>query len=167
MKFSLYNRYIIGQNPRRMSFFAIFGHFQTSITFDTVFLWTCLTTQIKDMILYFLSKVSAWLYRMCILFKNSNQCSEFLQFSRFQNNLSTKKKNSRNIGSHGPIIHQTKLEIKTNILMYYGLIWCNISGVLFFFDKIGNFFTILPSTLHFWLQSLKKCFNQDKFGIFW
>ena len=78
-----------------------------------------------------------------------------------------KKKKSRNIGFHGPIIHQTKLEIKTNILMYYGLIWCNISGVLFFFDKIGNFFTILPSTLHFWLQSLKKCFNQDKFGIFW
>ena len=39
-----------------------------------------------------------------------------------------KKKKSRNIGFHGPIIHQTKLEIKTNILMYYGLIWCNISG---------------------------------------
>ena len=78
-----------------------------------------------------------------------------------------KKKNSRNIGSHGPIIHQTKLEIKTNILMYYGLIWFNISGVLFFFDKIGNFFTILPLTLHFWHQSMKKCSNQDKFGIFW
>ena len=106
-------------------------------------------------------------YTFCAtLSKNSISVVNFCDFWNFKI-ICQKKKKSRNIGFHGPIIHQTKLEIKTNILMYYGLIWCNISGVLFFFDKIGNFFTILPSTLHFWLKSLKKCFNQDKFGIFW
>ena len=106
-------------------------------------------------------------YTVCASYlKISINVLNFCNFRDFKI-ICQKKKNSRNIGSHGPIIHQTKLEIKTNILMYYGLIWCNISGVLFFFDKIGNFFTILPSTLHFWLQILKKCFNQDKFGIFW
>ena len=93
---------------------------------------------------------------MCILFRKSNQCSEFLQFLQFQNNLSNKKKKSRNIGFHGPLIHQTKLEIKTNILMYYRLIWCNISGVLFCCWQNREFFHDLPSTLHSWLQSLKN-----------
>ena len=78
-----------------------------------------------------------------------------------------KKKKSRNIYYYAPKRNQTKLEIKTNNLIQYGVAWCNISGVLFFVDKIGNFFTILPLTLHFWLQSMKKFSNQDKFGIFW
>ena len=78
-----------------------------------------------------------------------------------------KKKKSRNIYYYAPKRNQTNLEIKTNNLIQYGGVCSNISGDDFFFDKIGCFFTILPLSLHFWLQSLKKYFNQDKFGIFW
>ena len=78
-----------------------------------------------------------------------------------------KKKKSRNIYYYAPKRNQTKLEIKTNNLIQYGGVSSNISGDDFFFDKIGSFFTILRSTVHFWLLCLKKCLYQDKFGIFW
>ena len=109
LKFSLYNHYIIGQNPRSVSFFAIFCHFQISTAFDTVFLWTCLTTKIK---IWFSTFYLKYLhsYIVCASFlKISINLMNFCCFRDFKI-ICQKKKKSRNIEFHGPIIHQTKAD---------------------------------------------------------